>query len=429
MSDQPHVIVIVSHDTGRWVSPYGHPTLDTPTFERLAGESVMLERAFCAAPQCCPARAALFTGRTPHGSGMTGMLHAGFDLTATHASEYFCDAGYHTALLGFQHEARRDRRLGFEQVNIDVDLSQDAFFAAAETMLSGRPDGRPLYLQIGFGTTHRAWSQPHLTPADPDTVEVPPYLVDGPETRADLADYYGMVADYDRRLGRLLELFEKHGYVENTILVVTTDHGIAMPYAKGSLYDPGLEVLLFMRHPAGGWAHGACVDELVSHIDVLPTLLEACGIAVPGNLDGRSFLPRLRGEASEPREAVFGEKTYHDCYDPMRCIRTPRHKYIRYFDAHTLHRVPGDCWHGAFRELGAANLRRWQRSGLPLVEELFDLKADPHERHNLVDDLPHAATRDELRGRLFDWMRQTDDPLLRGPVASPFYQRAIDPAT
>jgi arylsulfatase A-like enzyme len=148
---------------------------------------------------------------------------------------------------------------------------------------------------------------------------------------------------------------------------------------------------------------------------VLPTLLEACGIDVPANVEGRSFLPLLRGEDYAPRQVLFAEKTYHDTYDPTRALRTERHKYIRYFEV---------C---IFQDLRAATVPRvhWFRepehARRRAVEELYDLEADPLEEHSLADDPDHAELLGELRGRLARWMRETDDPLLRGPVPSPYY--------
>jgi arylsulfatase A-like enzyme len=216
-----------------------------------------------------------------------------------------------------------------------------------------------------------------------------------------------------------MDVLARHGLDENTILVLTTDHGIAMPLAKGTLYDPGLETYLMLRCPER-WNGGARHDALVSNIDVLPTLLEACGIHVPGRIQGRSFLPLLEGQAFEPNEEIFAEKTFHGCYDPMRGVRTERYKYIRFFEKSSLHPVPGDiAFHGAYRELPPERFRR------TAPEELYDLQADPGETRNLADDADHADLLANMRARLARWMHRTDDPLLRGPVASPYYHRAV----
>jgi arylsulfatase A-like enzyme len=233
-----------------------------------------------------------------------------------------------------------------------------------------------------------------------------------------MAALQGMVRDLDRALGRLLDLLDRHGLGENTIVVVTTDHGIAMPMAKSTLRDPGIETLLFMRYPDGGWCHGQQITHLISNVDILPTLLATCGLIVPDGVQGVSFLPLLQGGHAPTRDAIFAEKTFHDCYDPMRGVRTHRYKYIRYFEKSTHHPVPGDIVNGgASRELG-----RIAREGF---EELFDLAQDPCETQNLAEDTSYAKVGTELKCQLAAWMRETDDPLLDGPIGSPFYQRSI----
>jgi arylsulfatase A-like enzyme len=188
--------------------------------------------------------------------------------------------------------------------------------------------------------------------------------------------------------------------------------------AKGTLRDPGLETMLLMRYPAGSWGAGRRTGALVSNVDVLPTLLEACGLEVPDRIQGDSFLPLLQGKRAKARDTVYAEKTYHDSYDPMRCLRTGRYKYIRYFEKSSHHRVPGDIINGgASRDLGPV-----PRSG---VEELFDLQADPNETRNLARDDAYGGICREMRLRLAAWMRSTGDPLLEGPVGSPFYWKSV----
>jgi arylsulfatase A-like enzyme len=164
-------------------------------------------------------------------------------------------------------------------------------------------------------------------------------------------------------------------------------------------------------------------SELVSNIDVLPALLEGAGAAAQTGIQGRSFLPLLRGDAYEPREAIFAEKTYHSYYDPMRCVRTQRHKYIRNFETGFAVEVPADIQQGPiFR----ANPSRYS-TDRPNVVELYDLEADPLEEHNLAGSPNLKAEEEELSAELWRWMRETDDPLLNGPVASPRYRQAMQP--
>jgi N-sulfoglucosamine sulfohydrolase len=162
---------------------------------------------------------------------------------------------------------------------------------------------------------------------------------------------------------------------------------------------------------------------MVSNIDVLPTILEAVGARVPTGIQGRSFLPLLRGDTYEPRDAIFAEKTFHSYYDPMRCVRTRSHKYIRNFETAFAVEVPGDIQQGAiFR----ADPSRYSADRTK-VAELYDLDADPLEQHNLAGSRGIEAIEQQLSSALWTWMRETEDPLLKGPISSPRYRQAMRP--
>jgi len=250
---------------------------------------------------------------------------------------------------------------------------------------------------------------------------VPAYLPAGPEAVAELTELHGATAEMDAAAGRVLAALDRSGRAEKALVIFTTDHGLAMPRAKCTLYDPGLEVALIVRWPGGGFSGELAKAELVSNIDVLPTLLEAVGADIPVGVQGRSLLPLLRGGAYEPRDAIFAEKTFHSYYDPMRCIRTKRHKFIRNFETAFAVEVPGDIQRGAiFR----ADPSRYSADRTSLVE-LYDLDSDPLEEHNLAGIQGVEEVERQLSGQLWDWMRETKDPLLDGPISSPRYRQAM----
>jgi len=427
--DRPNVVLFVTHDTGQHVTPYGIEQVQTPHCERLAGEGVTFRHSFCTTPLCAPSRAAIVTGQYPHTNGvmgLTGQATGLFDFhhPEHHAAAIFRDAGYRTLLCGFEHETPHWHEAGFEEAiagsggwfNGGGDLL--TFGDELDGWLGSRAGDKPFYCQIGCHETHHAWDKHDTPPDESRGVWMPPYLKDIPEVRAEMAQFQGAVKRLDEGLGRIMDAFDRHGLRENTIFVFTTDHGIDMPRAKGTFYDPGIETFLFMRYPAGGWEAGSVREELTTNVDILPTLLEACGIDVPPRCQGRSFLPLLAGGAYEPRDMVFSEKTFHDTYDPTRCIRTDRYKYIRYFEVNI------------FQDLRLATITRrdyfkddWRRK---TIEELYDLENDPDEMHNVVDDEAHAETLERMRRELITWMRQTEDPLLEGPVSSPRYRQELE---
>jgi arylsulfatase A-like enzyme len=194
-----------------------------------------------------------------------------------------------------------------------------------------------------------------------------------------------------------------------------------MPRAKCTLYDPGIEVALIVRWPEGGISGGMVFSELISNIDLLPTLIEAAGGAPDPRMQGRSFLPLLANQGYAARERVFAEKTYHSYYDPMRCIRTPRHKYIRNFETGFAVDVPGDAQQGAiFR----SDPSRYSTDRSAIVE-FYDLERDPAEEQNLAGRKELKTVEGELDRELWRWMEETGDPLLKGPIASPRYRLAL----
>jgi arylsulfatase A-like enzyme len=205
-------------------------------------------------------------------------------------------------------------------------------------------------------------------------------------------------------------------------VIATTDHGIAMPRAKCTLYDPGIEAALIMRLPARGWSDGRTIHDLISNVDLFPTLVELAGLPVDERVHGRSLRPLLDGDPYIPREQVFSELTYHDYYDPRRAIRTTTHKLIVNFSAAPSLMDPTQSWQPRSRPATPAN----PATDFHPPIELYDLTTDPNEQTNLATNASHTTIRDDLLARLHTWMQETSDPLLDGPVKSPSHEQAIE---
>jgi len=173
-------------------------------------------------------------------------------------------------------------------------------------------------------------------------------------------------------------------------------------------------VMLIVRGP-GGFDGGKVVDSLVSHVDVFPTICQLLEIPAPPWLEGKSILPLVRGQAEGVNEEIFSEVTYHAAYEPMRCVRTARHKYIRRF-AEAPRRVLANCDDGPSKDLWMRHL--WRDRPVPR-EELYDLVFDPNESCNLAAEAAMARELADLRRRLDQWMARTGDHLLAGPVPAP----------
>jgi arylsulfatase A-like enzyme len=210
----------------------------------------------------------------------------------------------------------------------------------------------------------------------------------------------------------MLDTLDNSGLSDNTIVVFTTDHGIAFPGAKATLYDPGLRTTLIIRWPAG-IEGGKTYSELISNIDLLPSLLEAVDVPVPDDVQGSSFLRLFSGDDYVPNEQIFAEKNT-DPVDIKRCIRTERYKYIRNYTEGPKLQLPMDIEITLTRrDMGDEHLEP-----RPPVE-LYDLLEDPWEMENLVGRPGLADVENELASRLQKLMVETNDPLLRGPIPRP----------
>lgn len=407
-SARPNIVIVHAHDLGRHLGCYGRPVA-TPAIDRLAAEGARFENHFCPAPQCSPSRASMATGRYPHNNGMLGLAHLDWQLDDPGKALPWKlkELGYATYLFGEQHEATSSDLLGYDHA-IGTEWPQLARELGPQfaSRLAELDRSSPFFASIGFFEAHRPFDHPGYVDDDPDDVEVPPYLPDTPEVRLDIAGLHGRVKAVDEGLRTVVEALDAHGLRDDTLLIFTADHGIAFPRAKGTLYDPGLEVALLLRWP-GVVPPWTSVRDLLCNVDLFPTLLEIAGGELGEDLDGQSFLPRLRGEPYQSRDHFMCEMTWHDRYAPVRGIRTQRWKYIRHFQDRDGVFLPADVEDSpsgrAYRELPEQE---------PTREELYDLIADPHELTNLAGDPPHRPTTAELRRRVEEWMRDTNDPLL-----------------
>ena len=437
----PNVLIMTCHDLGRYLGCYGVPTVRTPNLDRLAADGVRFEQAYCTAPQCSCSRAAMYTGRYPHATGVLGLTHGDFAWDM-HADERLIgqvlrEAGYATIMLGIHHETRQGpaeqvaARCGMDEV-LPPDTAGVLVDQAIERLERFSRDDQSFYIQIGFHEPHRikASHEPEtvmgfigdeIEPDDELGVHVPSYLLDDDGTRTELAELQGAIHTLDRQAGRLLERLDRLALADNTLVIATTDHGIAMPRAKCTLYDPGIEAALIMRLPARGWSDSRMIPHLISNVDLFPTLVELAELPVDERVHGRSLRPLLDGETFTPREHVFSELTYHDYYDPRRAIRTATHKLIVNFSSAPSFMDPTQSWQPRSRPVIPENPATAYHPPL----ELYDLTTDPNEQANLANHPAHAATRADLLARLQTWMRDTADPLLAGPVVSPSHERAM----
>lgn len=412
LDSPPNILYVHSHDTGRFLQPYGFQ-VPTPNIQLLADQGVLFRDAFCAAPTCSGSRASLLTGLYCHNNGMDGLAHRGWTLNDydQHWVHTLRLAGYHSTLIGEQHISLDPGAIGYDEV-VPVDSNHASYVAplTIETLRTAPPE--PWFLSVGFFETHRDFFAP-TSVRDTLYSAPPPNLPDVVATRRDVAAFKASARSLDQGVGAVLHALHDLDLLDSTLVLCTTDHGIAFPGAKATLFDRGIGVMMIARGP--GFPSGKVVDAPVSHLDVFPTLCELAGVQEPDWLQGTSLLPLMRGEVERLHEAIFAETTYHAAYQPHRAVRTERWKYIRRFDDYP-HPVLANCDDSETKDLMIA--AGWGEEVVPR-EMLFDLALDPQEFHDLAPDPAHGEALEEMRGRLERWMRETDDPLLRGPVEPP----------
>lgn len=415
-----NVVLVHWHDLGRHLGCYGVASAPSPNVNSLAAQSVRFDNAFCAAPLCSPARGALFTGRYPHANGLMGLSHLGWEYAPGQQTlpAILGSHGYRTALAGLQHESADDSAIGFaETFATDKPCAAGAVSDAASAWLSARADDdRPFFLTVGFSEVHRPYPVDVYLPDDPREVDVPAFLPDNEWVRDDLAAFQGSIRVADAGVGQILAAIDRGGLADSTIVIFTTDHGIAFPRAKSTLYDAGIGVSLIVRLPPGFGAVTGPTDRLTSHVDVVPTLLDLLSLPTPGGLHGISHARALTGRDAPPRGHVFAEKTYHDCYDPIRAIRSREWKYIVNAEERPALIFPVDIDQSASRYGYGAGGDVWLRHR-PAVE-LYNLADDPAEHTNLAGRSEYADVQADLTQRLHQWQVTTGDPLLAGPIAA-----------
>ena len=415
---KPNIIYVHSHDTGRYIQPYGH-AVPTPNLQRFAEQGVVFRNAFSVAPNCSPSRSALVTGYAPHCNGMNGLAHRGFSLVdiTHHVLHTLRPHGYHSSLFGVQHVAKQAQQIGYDHVWVESGRAANVVQAAREYL---QKVPQPFYMEIGFFETHREF--PDLADdGDPTYCRPPAPLPDTPEIRRDMAAFIESAKILDDAVGVVMQALVEAGLVENTLIFYTTDHGPAFPGMKTTLTNHGIGVPLIVRGP-GGFVGPKMIEAPVSHMDLFPTVCELAGIPAPAWLQGKSLLPLVRGETEVLHEQLYAEVTYHAAYEPMRAVHTPRYKYIKRFDGRTTPVRPNvddspskTVWH----DLG------WGERPID-SEMLYDLMFDPNEANNLVGNPRYAEVLADMRGRLQGWMTDTHDPLLVGAVPLPEWAQTND---
>lgn len=430
--ERPNIMVVISDDQSWWTtSAAGCEAISTPAFDRVAQQGVMFNYGYCFAPQCAPARATLLTGRPiwqlEEGAVQRSHLPAKF----TCYTDLFKQAGYH---VGCAVKGWGPGKLGDRKQNPAGKQYKDF-----NRFLKARKPGQPFCFWVGSRNPHRPFNQGHDGTVDVDKIRVPGYLPDVPEVRSELAGYLREIVQFDRELVDLMQQLEETGEADNTIVIVTSDNGMPFPRGKCNCYDAGVRVPLAIRWPAKV-KPGRTVDDFVSFPDIAPTLLEAAGIQTPDDMVGRSFMNVLTADGSglidSTRDAVIYGRERHMVTRPqrtgypIRAIRT--HDYLYLWNCRPKRSPTGRPY--GIADVGPTEAgdymlaHREQSSVAPLFElcyverpefELYDIRKDPDQIHNIIDDPASAQVAQRLNQRLMDYLHKTGDPRV-GPDGDVF---------
>jgi arylsulfatase A-like enzyme len=428
---RPNIVLIIADDMG-WddCGAYGHPTIRTPNIDRLAAEGMRFTNAFLTTSSCSPSRASIITGRYPHNTDAE-QLHWPLPAEQQTFVELLKKAGYWTAAVGKWHlgnEAKdrfdhiREADVSGFQLPTGKDGAKGVMVAKEKSgcehwvsTLRDRPKDRPFFLWLAALDPHRDYEPAIIeNPHKREDVQVPPYLPDVSEVRDELALYYDEIARLDGYVGEVLKEIKEQGIEQDTFVLFISDNGRPFPRDKTTLYDSGIKTPWLVRWPRQVRAGSIC-RQLVSSVDIAPTILTLVGIDIPSSFQGHSFAPLLTDPGTEIRDYIYAEEHWHDYEDLGRAVRSMQYKYIRNDYPDLSATPPADV--GRSRTFKAMQRLRTQgkldenqmacfTKPRP-AEELYYVINDPHELHNLSENPKYAHVLRELRQALRDWSKHT----------------------
>lgn len=420
---QPNFIIIIGDDVG-WndLTAYGHPHIQTPFTKKMAENGLRFTNAFLTTSSCSPSRSSIMTGRYPHSTG-AGELHQPLPHDQVVFAGLLKQAGYYTASAGKWH-------LG-EAAKVNFDTIVDSRPSGCEKWietLQNRPKDKPFFMWFAGHDAHRAYQENAIPePHKPEDVVVPPFLPDNEETRKDLALYYDEVARLDNYTGQVLEELKKQGIEEETFVLYMSDNGRPFPRCKTRLYDSGVQTP-FIAYWPGTIKPGQSTDNLVSAVDIAPTILELAGLEKSPTFQGVSFAPMLKDPSFKTRDYVYAEHNWHDYQAFERSVRSKKYLYIKNAFPQFNASPPAD----AVRSITYQKMIQLHNTGqLPAeqldcfivprpAEELYDCEKDPFQLKNVANDPEYENVLVTMQNALQRWTMETNDKVPEKPTPDKF---------
>lgn len=437
-TSRPNFVFIIGDDiSAEDFGCYGNPGIRTPNIDRMAAEGLRFTNAYLTASSCSPSRCSIITSRYPHNLETASELHAELPPGIPLFPTLLRRAGYHTVQSGKAHfgtskggGAVRPVGPAAEAFDVGGDGEVDELKGGKGgenrwlDHLRGRPPEKPFFMWFASHDAHRNWDPSSFSGINrPADVTVPPYLVDTPETRLDLARYYDEITRLDYHVGEVLRELKRQGVLEQTVVIVMADNGRPFPRSKTQLYDDGIKTPLIIRAPQLGKRSGV-VAGLVSSIDLAPTILEIAGVPAPLSFQGVSILPMLANPAAVVRDFVFAERNWHNFTAHVRMVRFGDFVYLR--NAWPDLPLPGasDTFYSpsadALKELHVAGKLTEAQRNVFLAprpsEEFYDLRTDPQQLKVNAPLPANHPTLGKLRTVLTRWERETGDTVQSKPT-------------
>jgi len=409
---RPNIIVFIADDAGwRDFGCYGNRAIKTSNIDMLAQRGMKFNQAFLTTPQCSPTRTSLLSGQFAH-TIRTEDLHSPLNENVKIVPELLRAKGYYTALLGKSHIGDAAIRK-FDVFYPGKGNPMPDDFAK---VLSASNES-PFFAWYAFMDPHRIYQDSTIADGHaPESVVVPPYLADTPESRKDLANYYDEITRMDRNIGQVMNMLREKGKLDNTLFFFMSDNGKPFTRAKGTLYDEGIKTPFIVSWP-GRVARKSVSDALVSMIDLAPTILEAAGVQKSEQMYGKSLLPLFYRQENKGDKYVFAERNWHDCDEHMRSVRSDSFKLI--FNAYidlphgTAADLAGSPAHQALLQLkrnGELNHEQSLVFQTPRPQvEFYNLIDDPWEFNNLAYDVQYRPLIQKHMRALMEWMKNTAD--------------------
>ena len=438
-----NVVLFVTDDQSPDAGCYGNPVIKTPHLDQLAKDGVRFTEAFCTTASCSASRSVILTGIYNHANAQYGHLHSCHHLrtydNVKSLPVRMTAAGYRTARIGKYHVGPEavyqfdsalpgNARSPVEMANncqafIDSDDKRPFFlyFCTSDPHRSGGSVAGEKHKPNPFGNRPEGYPGVKKVKYDPADVIVHPFLPDTPVCRAELAQYYQSVSRIDQGLGRLIEVLKKAGVYDQTLIIYTSDHGIAFPGGKTTLYEGGMRIPFIVHSPDVKNRNRDC-NAMINLADLTPTILDFAGALKGAQVHGRSFLSAMQEVNPKGWDEVTASHTFHEItmYYPMRVIRTRKYKLIwniahglPYPFASDLWAAP--TWQDIYRQ-GPSTLygKRSVRDYIQRAQfELYDLEKDPHEINNLATDARFQDQLKAMQAKLKKFQQRTKDPWVR----------------